>query len=442
MQKEITSAGINEFSGISQLDSYIDKTVLLSGWVQSIRIQKKIQFIILRDHTDVIQITNFNSDLVETIKELTPESVIRVRGKVVANSHVKLRGLEIVPESIELLNRSEELPIQEDSGIDHRLNWRFLDLRNPKNRLIFEVQTLAEQAMREYWLENDFLEIHSPKIMGTASESGAELFKLDYFGKDAYLAQSPQFYKQMAMSAGLNRVFEIGPVFRADPSFTARHATEFVSVDAELSWIDSHEDVMKSEENWIHYVLKRIKESPLNKKIEELTGMEVVVPTLPFPQIKHATAIQMLQDAGYQPALEGMEDLDTEGERIVSRLIKEEYGHEFVFITDYPTSVRPFYHMRYENNPGLTKSFDLLWKGLEVTSGAQREHRYDTLCAQAIEKGLNLEPMQSYLDCFKFGCPPHGGFGFGLSRMLMLLLGFKNIREVTYIYRGPNRINP
>ncbi len=429
---------------IRQAPEHIDSQVRVKGWVEKIRDQKSMQFIVLRDSTGKLQLAHYkkgNPELAEVISSLTAESVIEVRGKVVANPNVKLGGLEIAVEALEVLSRAAPmLPIEENSGPDVRLDWRYIDLRRPRNRLIFEVQTAAEHAMREFWMERGFIEIHSPKLMGAPSESGAELFELQYFGGQAYLAQSPQFYKQMAMAAGFDRVFEIGPVFRADPSFTSRHATEFTSIDVEMSWIDSHEDVMALEEAWLRHVLATVKER-YGERIAETFGVEVVVPELPFPRVPMAQAHEIVAASGHQ-AENGKGDLDPEGERIVARYVQEKYGHEFVFITDYPISVRPFYHMRYADRPEITKSFDLLWKGLEITTGAQREHRYDVLKAQAQEAGLSLELLNFYLDFFKYGCPPHGGFGFGLARMLMSMLGLKNVREATFLFRGPNRLEP
>ena len=293
--------------------------------------------------------------------------------------------------------------------------------------------------MREFWQQQGFVEIHSPKLMGTASESGAELFQLDYFGQKASLAQSPQFYKQMAMAAGLDRIFEIGPVFRANPSFTSRHDTEFTSIDVEISWIESHEDVMKFEEALLYHTLSRIAEVH-GVEIKERFGLSVVVPNLPFPRISLSEARRILAERGH--VIAHKEDLDPPGERGLAEYIREQHGHEFVFVTDYPIEVRPFYHKRHENDQTLTKSFDLLWKGLEVTTGAQREHRVDVLSKQALEKKIPLESIRHYIDFFRYGCPPHGGFGLGLTRLLMILLDRKNVREVTYLYRGPNRLFP
>jgi aspartyl-tRNA synthetase len=332
------------------------------------------------------------------------------------------------------------VPIAADSALDKRIDWRFLDLRRPDRRLIFEVQTTAEAAMRDFWRKEGFIEIHTPKLMASASESGAELFKVEYFEGQAYLAQSPQFYKQMAMAAGFGKVFEVGPVFRANPSFTSRHDTEFTSVDVEISWIDSHEDVMAFEERWLAHVLEAVKLQH-GEEIHETFGTELIVPSLPFPRVTLEDAKAMLREAGHEAPGVG-HDLDPPSERALSALIRERHGHEFAFVTDYPTTVRPFYHMRHTDDPTLTKSFDLLWRGIELTTGAQREHRHEQLMAQAEDKKVDVGPIEYYLDFFRFGAPPHGGFGFGLTRLLMQMLGQENVREVTLLYRGPHRLQP
>jgi aspartyl-tRNA synthetase len=260
------------------------------------------------------------------------------------------------------------------------------------------------------------------------------VFRLGYFGGSAYLAQSPQFFKQMAIAAGIDRVFEIGPVFRSEPSFTPRHGTEFTGVDVELAWIEGVEDVMAFEERMLAHVLSEVA-SVHGQVIRDTLGVEVTVPTVPFPRLT-MTEAHRVAGAGAR------DDLDPAGERTVSAAVAERAGHEFAFITDYPASVRPFYHMRPAGHPELTCSFDLLWKGLEITTGAQREHRHDVLMAQVAEKGLDPVPMRHYLDCFRFGCPPHGGLGLGLGRLLMALLGLESIRDVMFLFRGPNRLAP
>ncbi|MFI6489219.1 aspartate--tRNA(Asn) ligase [Streptomyces sp. NPDC050564] len=429
---------------VSGLREHVGETVSVSGWVNTLRLQRKMQFVLVRDHTGTAQVTHKrdDSELEQQLEDLTTESAVRIIGRVVDNPVVKLGGLEIVPESIEVLNRAETpLPIDEHTGVEQRLDWRFLDVRRrPTAQLLFAVQTTLEQAMREYAYAQGCTEMHTPKLMGTASESGAEVFKLGYFDRSAYLAQSPQFYKQMAIAAGIDRVFEIGPVFRAEPSFTSRHATEFTGVDVELAWIDSVEDVMAFEEQMLTHAITKVAAAH-GGAIRETFGVEVTVPTTPFPRITMAEAQEILRAKGWDPE-RIKEDLDPEGERRISAHIKEQSGHEWVFITHYPTGIRPFYHMRPADDWSVTLSFDLLWKGLEVTTGAQREHRYDVLLKQAAEKGMNTEPMQDYLNCFRFGCPPHGGLGMGLGRVLMVLLGLDSIREATFLFRGPNRLTP
>ena len=430
---------------IEDLKDSVEERVTVRGWVNAIRDQKKVQFVVLRDETGLAQVVLPKDDpptaLNEAVSALTPESAVTITGTVVADERVKLGGLELRMEALEVDSPAEpELPVAPESALDKRIDWRYLDLRRPDRRLIFEVQSTAEHAMRDYWRKDGFIELHSPKTMGSASESGAELFKLEYFEKTAYLAQSPQFYKQMAMAAGFGRVFEVGPVFRANPSFTSRHDTEFTSVDVEISWVESHEDVMAFEESWLAHVLAAVKEQH-GAQIEATFGVELTVPTLPFPRVTLEAAKQLLREHGHDPPGVG-HDLDPPSERALSAIVKEQHGHEFAFVTDYPTTVRPFYHMRHEDDPTLTKSFDLLWRGIELTTGAQREHRYEQLLAQAEDKKVDVGPIQYYLDFFRYGAPPHGGFGFGLTRLLMQMLGQENVREVTFLYRGPHRLTP
>jgi len=432
-------------TSIADLKSHLDSTVELRGWVHAIRDQKRMQFLVLRDETGLAQLILSKEDppseLNEAISALTQESAVTVTGLVVADERVKLGGLEIQLASLTVDSPAEpELPVTPESALDKRIDWRYIDLRRPDRRLIFEVQSTVEHAMREYWREQGFIEIHTPKMMGSASESGAELFKVDYFERTAYLAQSPQFYKQMAMAGGFGKVFEIGPVFRANPSFTSRHDTEFTSVDVEIAWVDSHEDVMAFEERWLAHVLSVVAETH-GEQLTSTFGVEVGPPKLPFPRITLADAKALLKKHGHD--VPGPDhDLDPPSERALSAIVAEQSGSEFVFVTDYPTSVRPFYHMRHQDQPTLTKSFDLLWRGIELTTGAQREHRYEQLLAQALEKKVEVEPIQYYLDFFRYGAPPHGGFGFGLTRLLMQMLGQDNVREVTFLYRGPNRLEP
>jgi nondiscriminating aspartyl-tRNA synthetase len=436
---------------IKDLATSPDGPVTVAGWVETVRDQKKVQFVVLRDETGAVQLVNprnvdadgavIADEPAATISGLAQGSFVTATGELKHDERVKLGGIEIKLASLDVATAAiPETPIAPDSGIDKRMDWRFLDLREPKNNLIFRIQTTFEHAMREYWVNDDFIEIHTPKLMASPSESRAELFEVDYFDNTAYLSQSPQFFKQMAQSAGFGKIFEIGPAFRADPSFTSRHATEFTSVDTELSWIDSHEDVMTLHEKLIVAGFTAVKEKH-GEQIKELFDVEVVVPSTPFPRIPLAEAKRLVAERGYEVPRHD-DDMDPEGERQISAYVKETYGHEFVFLTDYASSIRPFYHMRHAEDASLTNSYDLIFNGVEISTGAQREHRVEILEVQAREKGLDPEELGFYLDFFRYGVPPHGGFGMGLARVLMLMLHLSNLRETTYLFRGPTRLLP
>ena len=434
---------------VKNLAAASDGPISVSGWVDTVRDQKKVQFIVLRDESGAVQLVHPRTDVEEgsepdavaaTISSLTTGTFLTVTGELKHDERVKLGGLEVKIGDLDVAALALDMPIAEDSSVDKRLDWRFLDLRRPEQNLIFRVQTTFLHALRTWWVEHDYIEIHTPKLMASASESRAELFEVGYFEGKAYLAQSPQFFKQMAQPAGFGKVFEVAPAFRADPSFTSRHATEFISVDAEISWVTSAEDVMQMHEQLLVAGFTAIKEKH-GAEVEALFGLEVTVPTVPFPRIPLAEAKQIVASRGYTvPRAD--DDMDPEGERQIAAYVKEEFGHEFVFLTDYSSSIRPFYHMRHEGDETLTNSYDLIFNGTEISTGAQREHRIDILVAQAKSKGVDPEELEFYLDFFRYGVPPHGGFGMGLSRVLMLLLHQPSIREVTYLFRGPNRLTP
>lgn len=429
---------------ISDLPAREEGPVSISGWVEVVRDQKRVQFVILRDESGSAQLVNPVNDgtaeVAAKISALSHGTFLQVSGLLKHDERVKLGGLEVKIETLDVVSAAADLPIDAETGIDKRLDWRFIDLRRPQGRLIFKVQTTMLHAMRQYWIDNGFTEIHTPKLMASASESRAELFEVPYFETTAYLAQSPQLFKQMAQAAGFGKVFEVGPAFRADPSFTSRHATEFTSIDSEISWVDSHEDVMVMHEQLLHAAFATVVEKH-GEEIKELFDIEVQVPSLPFPRIPHAEAKQIVADRGH--VIERTDgDLDPEAERQIAAHVKETTGHDFVFVTDFPSSVRPYYHMRHDEDGSITKSYDLIFGGVEISTGAQREHRVDVLEKQAIEKGLEPKELEEYLDFFRYGVPSHGGFGMGLARVLMLMLGQQSIRETTFLFRGPTRLTP
>ena len=422
--------------------------IKVCGFVDTIRNKSKMAFIVLKDITGKVQVTvekNEDPELDAAVNSLTPDSVITVIGKAVESEYVKLGGVEIYPKQIIVESIAAPLPIDrearkghERSSIDQRIDYRWVDLRTEKNQMLFKVQTKLVAAMREYLLEKNFMEIHTPKLIGAASESGADVFEVKYFDRNAYLAQSPQFYKQMAMASGFERIFEVGPVFRAEKSFTSKHTTEFSGFDLEFSFIESFHDVMQLEAELLTYALGKVKEA-YGKEIEEMFGIALEVPTMPFPVMKLNDLYDELEkEFGYKVPEEEKGDLTTEAEHLSYDLVKKKFGHEFLFVTDFSAEKRAFYHMRDEQ--GIPQGYDLIWRGVEITTGAQREHRYDVLCQQAKEKGLD-EDVKFYTEFFKYGCPPHGGFGLGIDRLTMLLLGM-TIKEAMFIFRGPTRLTP
>ncbi len=439
---------------IKDVAGKIGTEVKLQGFADNIRNSKSMLFIVLKDITGKVQITLEKEkapELAEKLEAVTNDSVLTVIGQVAENEYVKLGGIEIIPKEISVESVAEALPIArkeipatkkkkavERSSIDQRIDYRWIDLRTEEHQLMFQVQTTLVNAMRQYLLKESFIEIHTPKLIGAASESGADVFEVEYFDRKAYLAQSPQFYKQMAMASGFERIFEVGPVFRAEKSFTSKHATEFTGFDLEFSYIDSFRDVMRMEENLLRAGLEAVRER-YGERIKEQFGMEVIVPDTPFPVVTLKELYQGLeQEFGYTVEESEKGDLTTDAERLSFEWVKKHYGHEFLFVTDYSAQKRAFYHMRDEN--GVPQGYDLVWRGVEITTGAQREHRWEVLKKQAEEKGL-AEDVKFYLEFFRYGCPPHGGFGIGVDRLTMLLMGL-TIKDAMFLFRGPSRLTP
>ncbi|MEA4914151.1 MAG: aspartate--tRNA(Asn) ligase [Christensenella sp.] len=421
-------------------DARIGESVRIESFIEHIRNTRYMAFLVVRDRSGSVQVTiekQLHPEWTEILDSLTVESVVSIEGNLRENPQVKLGGRELNPTNLEILSLAAPLPLTKDANIDTRMDYRWLDLRGEKERLLFEVQTCLVAAMREFLLQRAFIEIHTPKLIAAASESGADVFEVGYFDRKAYLAQSPQFYKQMAMAAGFERIFETGPVFRAEKSYTNRHTTEFTGFDLEFSYIESFHDVMNLEAELLTYALERVQQQ-LGEKIERFYGTKVVVPKLPFPVIALPELYRELEKRyGYHLPQSEHVDTTTEAEQLSYRFSMEEFGHEFLLITDFAAEKRAFYHMRKD---GVPQGYDLVWRGVEITTGAQREHRYNVLCRQANERGLG-EDVKFYTEFFRYGCPPHGGFGLGVDRLTMLLLG-TGIKEAMFLFRGPNRLTP
>jgi aspartyl-tRNA synthetase len=430
---------------ISELKQKIGEEVRIRGRVDTIRDQGKIIFLIIRDKTGKVQTVAWykEEEVFKNAKILTQESIVDIRGEVKIAKQV-VQGYEVAIKELIIDSLAETpLPITvEDehtnnvTALDKRLDYRWIDLRTPKNQLMMKISTLVGQKMRTFCIEKDLKEIQGPRIISAASEGGANVFEVKYFENKAYLAQSPQFHKQMGIAADLEGVFNMGPVFRAEKSFTTRHLTEYTSFDVEIGYIDSYEEVMQFEEEMIKKVLKSVKEK-YGKEIKELFNVEInipkEIPTITVKEAKEKLAKEHIPS-------KGVGDFSPEEEKELGRIIEQETGSEFFFMIDYPHSSRAFYHMKSSKDPSLALGFDLFWKGLEITTGAQREHREEQLRLNAKERGIKEAELEEYFEYFRYGCPPHGGFAIGLERFIMELLELDSILEATYLPNTPNRI--
>ena len=425
-----------------EIDPDVDSEVVVAGWVQTIRKKGKIAFILLRDKGGIVQVTALKNEMCEEdynrLTKVQRESVIAVKGKVQKSEYVK-RGFEILPIEWQLLNEAEApLPMgvvdKVNIELDTRLDNRFMDLRREEIKAIFEIKAIMLSAIRKDLEKRGFVEVQTPKILKAGAEGGATLFKLDYFGKSAYLAQSPQLFKQILMSTGLERVYEIAPAFRAELSDTTRHLSEFTSLDFEMSFIDSQDDVMDMAEEMLDSAIKAAVEEGSAQL--EILGIEMSAPKRPYPRVRFEEAKSMLVEKGKHVD----NDLDTEGEKILGEIMAEK-GCDAYFIVEYPEEEKPFYIMEKDGTP-WSYSFDLEYRGQELASGGQREHRPDKLEERIKKKGLNPKDFKFYLKAFRYGMPPHGGIGLGIERLIEKALNLENVRETTIFPRDRFRLVP
>ena len=425
-----------------QLQNYIGTTVKIHGMVYKIRKMSDFAFVLIRTKRAVVQCV-YSSEFSEfPLELLQEESAVRITANVVAEERSKV-GYELQMLSAEVLSRPEELsPIvinnkRVDTSLENLLNYRPITLRNEKERAIFKIQEGICRAVREFMHRERFTEIHSPKIVSEGAEGGANIFKLDYVGKQAYLAQSPQFYKQMMVGV-FERVFEIAPVFRAEKHDTARHLNEYTGVDFEMGFIESFEEIMQMETAMLKYIMAFLQE----QYEQELSLLKVQLPEIAeIPAIKFSEAKELVAKA-YHREFKESHDFEPEEEKLLCELIKKQTGSEFVFVTHYPSAKRPFYAMDSKENPEETLSFVLLFRGLEITTGGQRIHNYAEQVAKMEARGMNPAAFESYLMMHKAGMPPHGGLGIGLERLTAKLLNQENVRLSSLFPRDINRVTP
>lgn len=428
--------------------THTGEVVTLEGWVDTFRETGKISFILIRDRSGITQ-AFVNKDLTAANKAmLKPETVVRIQGKVNARPANQVRAemptgeIELEAMAITILNEAEQpLPVdlmnETTTGIDKRLDFRFLDVRREKVKNIFTIRSKIFAKTVEFFEKEAFVNIQTPKLTAAGVESGAEEFSLPYFGKVAHLSQSPQIYKQMFVVGGLEKVYSVEPIFRAEKSHTTRHLTEFTGIDFEMGFIESEYDVMRVIERYFHFLLSAVK-TECAPELDKL-GITIDVPH-EIPKLSIHEARKILAKKG--KIIPEDDDLDAEGEKMIGEYVKETYQSDFVFMLDYPWQKRPFYHMRPDADKKVTKSFDLLYKGLEIGTGAQREHRLAVLEAQCAEKGIDFTKMTFYRDIFRYGAPPHGGVGLGLDRIVKQMLNLENVKEAILLPRDPDRLTP
>ena len=421
--------------------------VTVAGWLQETRDLGGVAFLILRDRSGTLQVVlpkkKLDAALVAGLLAVQRESVVAIQGEVKASDKAR-NGYEILPTTFQVLNAAEApLPLgvvdKVDANLDTRLDNRFMDLRKPEIQAVFRVRSTIVKAGLAAFDRLGFVQVHTPRIIGASSEGGTDVFEVKYFDKKAYLSQSPQLYKQMLMATGLDRVCEVATYFRAEKHKTVRHLNEITAFDGEMAFVESEEDVMQALETVVHAIWKAVAEE--NGAELKALGKEVVVPTLPFTRIKYDDAVQRVNATGrLERAIEWGEDLSTEAERVLGEELQKD-GVDFYFITRYPASVRPFYTYIEDDAP-VSRSFDLEFRGLEVTSGAQRQHDPAKLVKRMEQKGLNPADFEDYLKAFRYGMPPHGGFGLGIDRLVMQILGLPNVREGVLFPRDVERVTP
>lgn len=438
--KEVKAAEREKEIHVNNLRAYIGKRVTLHGSIYKIRKMSGFSFVILRTARYTVQCVCDSPGLLSLLQE---ESCVELEAEVVQEERARL-GAELHVTAVKVYSTpAAQMPIVMNqktvaASLENKLDWRPLTLRNEKERAVFKIQEGILRGFREYLWQEGFTEIHSPKIVHAGAEGGANIFKLDYFGREAYLAQSPQFYKQMMVGV-FGRVYEVGPVFRAEKHDTNRHLNEYTGVDFEMGYIEDFQEVMEIEVGMLEAALDMLK-----KEYDyELALLQVNLPhgSLHIPVLKFSEAKALIRSKTGREPVES-HDFQPEEEKLLSEIILKETGSEFVFVTHYPAGKRPFYVMEDPAHPGETLSFDLLFRGLEITTGGQRIHDYDMQVGKMKARGMDVEAFRSFLMMHEHGMPPHGGLGLGLERFTSRLLGFDNVREAGLFPRDIHRLEP
>ena len=424
----------------------VDGPVVLAGWIHEIKDLARARFILLRDRHGIAQITIIKTKIDPAILKLSDslgnEDVITVEGTPVKERIAKV-GAEIIPSKIELIVKAQaavplDITGRIETNLDARLDWRVIDLRTRENLAIFQIQSKLVEGMLEYLRANDYLQVFTPCLLGGTSEGGAEVFKVDYFGKEAFLRQDPQLHRQLCIAAGFDKIYDLGPNWRAETSHTPRHICEHRGLAVEFGFMHDERDMMRVQEETITTALRKIK-SECGRELE-LLQIQLEIPNTPYPEVRFPDIYEIVKQYGKDIPLGS--DLDKEAETILSKYVQEKHKTDAFFINRFPFKAKPFYVMRVDDDPQWARSVDFIYKDLEQSSGGQRENRYEKIMKQLKEKNINPEGMAWFTEPFKYAVPPHGGFCLGIERFTMSLLGKQNIRETVLFPRTPERLLP
>jgi nondiscriminating aspartyl-tRNA synthetase len=430
----------------SELKKRIGKEVKLQGWVHDVRVLGGISFVLLRNFKGIVQIAapkkTVKPQVYDLISSLHQEDVITCVGTVKASEAARM-GFEVIPSSVEVVSKAAApLPLDPrgitPASLDTRLEWRSLELRRPETSAIFKVENKVVQGFEEQLREEGFIRAFTPSIIGGVSEGGSEVFKIDFYGKDAFLRQDPQLHRQLTIAGGFDRIYDLGTNWRAELSHTPRHLSEHRTIAPEMAFIDDETDTMRVQERMVAAGIRlTMRDCP-----EELALLkqELELPKVPFPEITFPQSYEILKKLGR--SLPRGQDIDEASQRAIAAHVKEETGSDFFFLNRFPSAAKPFYVMRVDDEPEFARSVDLVYKGLELSSGGQREHRHDKIVAQIKEKGYDVGALKWFTEPFRYGVPPHGGYSFGIERFVAYLLGIQNIKEATLFPRDPETLQP
>ena len=429
-----------------ELKGMTGKEVSLRGWVHDVRVLGGISFVLLRNSSGIVQLAApkkaVSAELSEVVAGLHQEDVIECTGTVKESKAARM-GFEVVPSSVTVVSRSAApLPLDPrgvtSASLDTRLEWRSLELRRPETTAVFKIENALVQGFEGYLQEEGFIRAFTPSILGGVSEGGSEVFKIDYYGKPAFLRQDPQLHRQLTVAGGFDRIYDLGTNWRAELSHTPRHLSEHRTIAPELGFIRDERDVMRLEEEMVSRGVKRAVDSCAEGLA--LLKAEVEVPATPFPVVEFPEIYRTLEKLGKK--LPRGQDLDEQSQRALAEQVKKDTGSDFFFVNRFPSAVKPFYVMKVDEDPEFARSTDLVFRGLELSSGGQREHRHDKIVAQIREKGFDPKGLEWFTGPFRYGVPPHGGFSFGIERFTAYLLGIENIKEAALFPRDPERLQP